>query len=98
MIQPNLSNVHPNEYSQEFQYYPFAVKLERRVGSYYTLNDLSSKLCVPNKSEDFNLSVFNMITGTHESKTLTKHISCECKCKFSGRKWNSDQWWINNKC
>ena len=27
MIQPTLINLHPNEYSQEFHYYPFAVKL-----------------------------------------------------------------------
>ena len=23
-----------------------------------------------------------MITGINESKTLTKHTSCQCKCKF----------------
>ena len=34
------------------------------------------------KIEDLNLSVFNTITGINESKTLTKHISCKCKCKF----------------
>ena len=27
MIQPTLINLHPNEYSQEFHYYPFAVKV-----------------------------------------------------------------------
>ena len=25
-----------------------------------------------------------MTTGINESKTLTKHISCKCKCKFDG--------------
>ena len=39
-----------------------------------------------------------MFTGINESKILTKHISSECKGKFDGRKCNSDQWWINNKC
>ena len=34
------------------------------------------------KTEDLNLSVFNKITGINEWKTLTKHISCECKCKL----------------
>ena len=29
---------------------------------------------------------------------LTKHISCECKCTFDGRKYNSYQWWNNDKC
>ena len=31
MIEPTLINLHPNEYSQEFHYYPFAVKLDRCV-------------------------------------------------------------------
>ena len=39
--------------------------------------------------EDLNLRVFNMITGINELKALTKHMSCECKCKFDGRKCNS---------
>ena len=89
------SNLHPNEHSQEFHYYPFAVKLDRCVGSCITLNDLSNKVCVPNKTEDLNLSMFKMITGINESKTLTKHISRECKCRFDGRNCNSDQWWNN---
>ena len=86
MIQPTLINLHPNEYSQEFHYYPFSVKLDRCVGSYNNLNDLSNKVCISNKTEDLNLSVFNMITGIIELKTLAKHISCKCKCKFDGRK------------
>ena len=82
--------MHPNEYMQEFHYYPFTVKLDRCIGS-------CNKVCVLNKTEDLNLSVFNMITGINESKTLTKHISCECKCKCDGTKCNSNQWWNNNK-
>ena len=97
-IQSTLINLHPNEYSQNFHYYPFAVKLDGCVGSGNTLNDLSNNVCVPNKTDDLDLGVFNMITVINEAKTLTKHISCECKCKFDGRKCNSDQWWNNDKC
>ena len=68
------------------------------MGSCNTLNDLSSKVCVPNKTEDLNLSVLNMITGLNESKILTKHISYECKCKFDGKKCNWNQKWNNDKC
>ena len=39
-----------------------------------------------------------MITGVNESKTLTRHISCECKSEFNGTKCNSNQWWSNDKC
>ena len=51
MIQPSLNNVDPNKYSQEFHYYPFAVKLNRYVGSYNNLNNLSNKVCVPIKQK-----------------------------------------------
>ena len=98
MTQPTLINLHPDEYSQEFHYYPFLVKLDRCLGNCNTLNDLSNKVCIPNKTEDLNLTVFNMITRINECKTLTKHISCKCKCKFGARRCNSNQLWNNDKC
>ena len=66
MIQLTLINVHPNEYCQEFHYYPFTVNLDRCVGSCNTLNDLSNKVCVPIKTEDLDVRVFNMNTGINE--------------------------------
>ena len=64
MIQTTLLNLRPNECSQEFHYYPFAVKLDRCARSC----NLSNKIYVPNKTEDLNLSVFNMIAGMNKSK------------------------------
>ena len=90
-IQPTLINLRPNKYSQECHYCSFAVKLDRCVGRCNTLNDLSNKVCILNETGDLNLSVFNMITGINQSKTLTKHISCECKCKLAATKSNSNQ-------
>ena len=51
MTQLILINLHPNEYSQEFHYYPFAVKLDRCVRSCNTLSELSNKVYIPNKTE-----------------------------------------------
>ena len=59
--------------------------VQRCVGGWNTLNDLSNKVCVPNKGKDLNLSVFSMITRINESEVLTKHVSHKCKCKFDGR-------------
>ena len=53
--------------------------------------DPSDRIYVPNKTENVNLIVFNVIISTNESKILTKHISCACKCKFNGKKCNSNQ-------
>ena len=41
-MQPTLIELHPNKYSQEFYYYPFAVKGDRCAGSCNTINDLSN--------------------------------------------------------
>ena len=68
MVQLNLINLHPNEYSEEFHYYPSAVKLDRCVKICNSLNDLSNKVCVPKKTEDLNLRVFNMTAGMNELK------------------------------
>ena len=38
--------------------------------------DLANKARVPNKTEDLNIHVLNMITEKNESKILTKDISC----------------------
>ena len=46
---------------------------------------------VSNKTEDLNLGMLNIIAWTNESKALTRHVSCKCKCKFDGRKFNSNQ-------
>ena len=65
-------------------------------GSCNTIDDWSSGICVSKKTDDVYLNIFNMTTTTtttttNESKTLKKHNSCNCKCKFHGRKCISNQ-------
>ena len=69
-------------------------------GRHFVVGGSSNKICFQKKKKKKieDLRIPNMITGINESKPLTKHISCECKCKFVGRKCNSDQWWNNSKC
>ena len=50
------------------------------------------------KNKKIRYRALDMITGNNESKTLTKDISCECKCKFDEMKCNSNQKWNNDKC
>ena len=68
------------------------------MGSCNTPTNLSHKECNTNKIEGLNLSVFNIMAALYMLKIVTKHISCKCQCKFDGRKCNSNQKWINNKC
>ena len=89
-IQLILINLHLNEYSQEFQSYTFSVKLDRYVEICNTINELSKKACVPNKTKDLNFSVFNQNTGINGSKISMQHNSCECKCKLDETKCKSN--------
>ena len=74
IIQLTLINLHPSKYSQGLRYYKFVVNLDRCVGSCNTLNTLSNRVLIPEKTEDLNASVFNIITEINEPKTLTKLI------------------------
>ena len=93
-FQPNLNKLHPNEYSKEFHCYSFSVKLDRCTGSCNTLNGLSNKVCVPNKTVDLNQINYR----NKWIEIINKAYIVECKCKFDGRNCNSDQWWNNDKC
>ena len=76
----------------ELKCYPFVVSLNKCTG---TCNVLSPKACVPKGTRDVNVKAFNMITDKDEAKAMTKHISCDCKCKFNSATCNSKQKWNN---
>ena len=58
--QPTLIWSHRNEYTQRLRYDLFPVNLDIYFVRYNTLYDRSNKVCIPNKREDLNLSVFNL--------------------------------------
>ena len=39
-----------------------------------------------------------MITNKNDTKTMVKHISCDCKRKFNKTNCNSNQKWNNKTC
>ena len=49
------------------------------------------------KPKVLKLHAFNMITGTSKSRTLIKHISRKCECKYDGKKCQLHQNWTNDK-
>ena len=39
-------------------------------------------MCSEKKTKYMNVKVFNMIKSENETKTMEKHISCDCKVKL----------------
>ena len=86
LVRPTLIDL-----NLELLYNTFIIRLNRHYGNCNTVQDPFGRICVPNKI------MFNVIRGISESKGLAKHISCECRCEFEGRKCNSKQKWNNDK-
>ena len=65
MIRPFLIDLNP----VELKYYPFMINLDKLRGSGNSVDDLSTKICFPNKTKDINIKVFNMLTNKNKVKT-----------------------------
>ena len=94
MVRQTLIDLNPDE----LHYYPFIISLYSCNWSYNIAEAKFGRICVPNKVEDVNLKIFNMVKGKNESKIIAKYISCKCRCKFPSRKCNSIQKWNKGKC
>ena len=91
MVRPTLADFNPIE----LKYYLFLISLNKCNESY---NVLSPKTCVSKKTKDINVKVFNLITNKKEAKTMTNHISCDCKCKFNSTTCKSNKKCNNKTC
>ena len=72
------------------------ISLGTSNGSCNSANDLSMRICVPSKTKDADVKVFNMITNKNEAKTMANHFIC--KCKLNSTTCNSNQKWNNETC
>ena len=91
MVRPTIIDLNP----VELKYHPFMISLDTCTGS---CNVLSRKTCVPKETKYINVKVFNIIMNKNEAKAMTKHISCDCKCKFNSTKCNLNQKWNSKTC
>ena len=73
------------------------ISLDKCNGSCNTFTEISIRVCIPNKTENVNLNVFNFITRKNESKTFEKYLSYECNCKLDSKRRNTNQTWNKNK-
>ena len=73
-----------------YSYYPLMISLDECNGNCNAIDDSCKKICVPSETKEVNVKVFNMITRINEAKSLVKHISYDCICKFDSTTCNFD--------
>ena len=91
MVRPTLVDMNP----VELKYYPFMISLNKCTGS---SNALSLKICVPKETKDINVKASNMTPNKNEAKSMTEHISSDCKYKLNSTTGNSEQKRNNRTC
>ena len=67
-------------------------------GSCDTLNDLFKWPVSFKQNKRFKFNSFKHDYRNKWIQNIKKPISCQCKCKFDGKKCNSNQKWNNDKC
>ena len=70
MVRPTLTDLNP----VELNCYAFMISLDKRNGSCYAADNLSTKICIPSKTKGVNVKVVNIIKRMNKAKTLLEHI------------------------
>ena len=84
--------------SNETLFYPYSILVNKCSGSCDDKNNFYAKLCVSDDVKNMNIKVFNQISRTNESRYVSWHETCKCKCKLDASVCNNKQRWNDNKC
>ena len=91
-VRPQIVNVNGDNPA----FFPYSVKTSKCSGSCNNINNPLAKLCIPDVVKNLNVKVFNLVSGTNETRCLEWHETCKCKCRFEHSVCK--QLWNDNKC
>ena len=55
------------------------------------INNPYAKLCVPDVVKNMNIKVFNKMSKINETRYISWHEACTCKCRFGVSIYNNKQ-------
>ena len=84
-IRSEIINVNTNQP----MFYPYSIKVNKCKGSCNTINDPYAKLCVSDTIKNINVKVFNLMSGTNETRHIEWHKNCKCKCRLDASVCNN---------
>ena len=93
-VRPEMVNL----YSNEPLFYSFNIKTTKCSGSCNNINDPYAKLCVPDIVKNLNVTVFNLMSRTNETRHIEWYETCKWKCTLDESVCNNKQRWNENKC
>ena len=67
-MRPEIINVNSNSNTPIF--YPFNIKINKCSGNCNNIKNPYAKICVPDGIKDLNVNVFNLMSGTNETRCI----------------------------
>ena len=74
------------------------MKTSKYRGSCNSINDPYAKLCIPDIVKNLNVTAFNLMSRTNETRRIEWHELCKCKCILDAGACNNKQRWSKLKC
>ena len=96
MPRPKILNV--NEGIGEALFHPYNVLVDKCSGSFDTLDNPMSKICIPKIIKNVNMKVYNFLMRLNETRNVLWHESCKCVCRLNSSVCNSKQIWNSDTC
>ena len=72
-------------------FYPFSIKISKCSGNCNNINNSYAKTCVPDIIKNLNVKLFNLMSGTNETRFIEWHEKCKCKCRLDAIVCNNKQ-------
>ena len=79
-------------------FYPYSVKRSKCSGTCNNINNPLVKMCIPDAVKNVNVKVFNLVSGTNETRRIEWNETCKCKNRFNSRVCDNKQRWNEDKC
>ena len=92
-VRPEIINTNSNNPI----FFSFSIKINKCGSNCNKINDPYARICVPGALKNLNVKVFNIISGTNETRHIKWHETCKCICRLDGIICNSKQRWNEDK-
>ena len=86
-VRPAIMNINSNEP----MFYPYSVLVNKCNSSCNDINDPYAQLCVFDVVKNINAKVFNLMSRTNETRYVSWHETCGCKCRLDASVCNEKQ-------
>ena len=84
--------------TNEPMFYPYGIKINKCKGSCNTINEPYAKLCVSDAIKKISVKVFNLMSGTNETRHIEWHKTCKSKFRLDASVCNNKPRWNEDKC